>query len=105
MGLAERDYMNRASRRTGRVRRMDDSIVDGRRWDVGRGEVVSSPPKVLNSRRARRAAWLSLALGIFTFAWAVGCAIVGAEWAGQRPVFARASPPHAAAGAPPHVSR
>ena len=84
---------------------MDGSVVDGMRWDVGRDEFVSSPPKVKNRLRVRLAAWLALALGVFTFAWAIACAVVGAEWAGQGPVFEPPSPAHAAAGAPPHVSR
>lgn len=105
MGLADRDYMKEASRRTGRVLRLDGSIVDSLRWDVGRDEFVSAPPKAMKGRRARLAAWLALGLGIFTFAWAIGFAIVGAEWAGQGPAFEPPSPPQAAAGAPPHVAR
>lgn len=105
MGLTDRDYVKEASRRTGRVLRLDGSIVDSLRWDVGRDEFVSAPPKAMKGRRARLAAWLALGLGIFTFAWAIGFAIVGAEWAGQGPAFEPPSPPQAAAGAPPHVAR
>jgi hypothetical protein len=87
MGLADRDYMKTAPRATGRVSRLDGSTVEGLRWDRRDQRFVSSPPKTNVRTIMRQAAWFALAIGVFTFAWAIGCAIVGSEWAGKGPVF------------------
>ncbi|WP_267381399.1 MULTISPECIES: hypothetical protein [unclassified Sphingomonas] len=83
---------------------MDGSTVDGLRWDGRRNEFVTSHRPVTNQRILRRAAWAALALGVFTFIWAIACAIVGAEWAGKGPVFVPPASSSVDAG-PRHVSR
>ena len=105
MGLADRDYMKPASRPTGRVRRLDGSTVEGLRWDRRDQSFVSSPAKTNTRRIMRRAAWSALAIGAFTFAWAIGCAVVGSEWAGKGPVFEPPSSSPSATGASSNVAR
>lgn len=104
MGLADRDYMKEASRRTAKVRRMDGSTVNGLRWDGRRNEFVTSHKPPTNHWLLRRIAWAALALGVFTFGWAIACAIVEAEWAGKGPVFEPPASSTIDAG-PRHVSR
>jgi hypothetical protein len=106
MGLADRDYMKPPSRPTGRVTRLDGSTVDGLRWSRRDQGFVSVPPAAANVRKiVRRAAWAALAIGLFTFAWAIGCAIVGSEWAGKGPVFEPTASFPATKGASSNVAR
>lgn len=105
MGLADRDYMKPASRPTGRVRRLDGSTVEGLRWDSRDHWFVSSPAKTNGRTIMRRAAWSALAIGVFTLAWAIGCAIVGSEWVGKGPVFEPQASSPSTTGAISNVAR
>jgi len=101
MGLADRDYMKPASRPTGRVTRLDGSTLDGLQWSRRDHRFVSSPPKTIVRTIMRRAAWSALAIGVFTFAWAIG----GSEWAGKGPVFGPPASFPATKGASSNVAR
>lgn len=105
MGLADRDYIKPASRPTGKVTRLDGSSVEGLRWNSRNRAFVSSPARITGRTIMRRAAWSALAIGVSTFAWAIGCAIVGAEWAGKGPVFEPRASSHSSAGASSNGAR
>ena len=87
MGLGDRDYMR--AQPTGRTGRLAVAPVDAidaapspsaTRLQVvqERGSRISGPPR-LQQRRRRLLGLLSALTGLFTLAWAVGCAIVGAS--------------------------
>ena len=105
MGLADRDYMKSNSRPTGKVTRLDGSSVEGLRWNSRDGVFVSSPTRTAGRTIMRRAAWIAFAVGVFTFAWSIGCAVVGAEWAGKGPVFEPPASSQPSAGASSNGAR
>ena len=105
MGLADRDYMRSTSRPTGKATRLDGSSVEGLRRNSRDGVFVRLPTRIAGRTIIRRAAWIALAMGVFTFAWAIGCAIVGAEWAGRGPVFEPPASSRSSAGGSSNVAR
>lgn len=87
MGLADRDYMKPARPTTARVTRLERPII-GR---AERDDIPSwfRPAQRRNpvGRALRIAAWSSLGLGAFTAAWALGCAVIGAEYTNHGKTF------------------
>lgn len=87
MGPGDRDYMR--AEPTGRTERLATApvdAIDAVTWPSAtllqaaqeRGSRFSGPSR-LRQRRRRLLSLLSALTGLFTLAWAVGCAIVGAS--------------------------
>ena len=87
MGPGDRDYMRaEPTRRTVRLATAPVDAIDAVTWPSAtllqaaqeRGSRFSGPSR-LRQRRRRLLGLLSALTGLFTLAWAVGCAIVGAS--------------------------
>jgi len=87
MALADRDYMRDPPRQRGRTTHLDTAPTDGVIWEA----TVDTLPAATPPRRHRRVIVLALCLagGVAVFAamWAIGCAMVAAEWHGQGTTF------------------
>lgn len=87
MGLADRDYMRSPASSPGRTTRLDDAPNDGIIWEA----TARRPRSATGLRRPRRliasVLWLAGGTAVFTALWAIGCAIIGAQWHGQGRTF------------------
>jgi len=87
MALADRDYMRDPPRQRGRTTRLDAAPTDGVIWEAK----VNPSPAAARPHRHRRgimlALWLAGGVAVFAALWAIGCAMIAAQWHGQGTTF------------------
>lgn len=87
MGLADRDYMRSPSAQRGRATRLNVAPTDGVIWEAGVDHSPAANHLPWRRRMAVLTLWLTAGTAVFTFLWAIACAMIGAQWHGQGTTF------------------
>ena len=91
MALADRDYMRDPPRPRGRTTRLDTAPTDGVIWEATVDPSPVAEPPHRHRRAIMLAMWLTGGVAVFAAMWAIGCAMIAAQWHGQGTTFAPAS--------------
>ena len=87
MALADRDYMRDPPRPRGRTTRLDAAPTDGVIWEATVDPSPASDPPNRHRRGIMLALWLAGGVAVFAALWAIGCAMIAAQWHGQGTTF------------------
>ena len=87
MGLADRNYMRSPSAQRGRASRLNAAPTDGIIWEEKADNSPAANHMPWRRRMVALALWLTAGTAVFTFLWAIACAMIGAQWHGQGTTF------------------